>query len=71
MQSSDPRGYAHRLLCGPLQICFVGDEGFSALSARDPRGPELLEEAIAADGSVAWFKRQAEMEAKWGAQAAT
>jgi len=40
------------------EICFVGDEAFRELSAVDPQGDSLLEEALKADKSDEWFKRK-------------
>lgn len=37
------------------EICFVGDEAFGELSAIDPKGDALLQEAISADKSDEWF----------------
>uniref|UniRef100_A0A0P4WKA6 VOC domain-containing protein n=1 Tax=Scylla olivacea TaxID=85551 RepID=A0A0P4WKA6_SCYOL len=37
------------------EICFVGDEGFRQLSAVDPKGDELLNEAMEKDKSDEWF----------------
>ncbi|KAL1260586.1 hypothetical protein QQF64_008413 [Cirrhinus molitorella] len=39
------------------EICFVGDEAFRQLSAVDPKGNELLDEAMAADKSDEWFAK--------------
>ncbi|KAI2656188.1 Glyoxalase domain-containing protein 4 [Labeo rohita] len=39
------------------EICFVGDEAFRQLSAMDPKGNELLDEAMAADKSDEWFAK--------------
>lgn len=49
--------------CVGLQICFVGDEGFRELSARDPVADALLETGIAEDKSAAWAERRARIEA--------
>ncbi|EGD72430.1 juvenile hormone binding protein [Salpingoeca rosetta] len=57
---ADPDGY---------EICFVGDEAFRELSQVDPKADELLDKAMAADGSKEWYaKRQAYL-AKLDAQA--
>jgi len=40
------------------EICFVGAEGFDDLSQVDPKGDELLEEALEADKSKEWFARK-------------
>ncbi|XP_050732732.1 glyoxalase domain-containing protein 4-like isoform X1 [Eriocheir sinensis] len=37
------------------EICFVGDEGFRELSQVDPKGDELLTEAMEQDKSDEWF----------------
>lgn len=37
------------------EICFVGDEAFRELSKVDPNGDKLLDDAMAADQSNAWF----------------
>lgn len=37
----------------------MGDAGFRDLSQVDPAAPALLAEAIAADGSRAWYQRRA------------
>ncbi|KAK4300685.1 hypothetical protein Pmani_027138 [Petrolisthes manimaculis] len=37
------------------EICFVGDEGFRELSQVDPKGNELLNEAMEKDKSDEWF----------------
>uniref|UniRef100_A0A671PU24 Glyoxalase domain-containing protein 4-like n=1 Tax=Sinocyclocheilus anshuiensis TaxID=1608454 RepID=A0A671PU24_9TELE len=39
------------------EICFVGDEAFRQLSAVDPKGNDLLDEAMAADKSDEWFAK--------------
>ncbi|TRY94639.1 hypothetical protein DNTS_021556 [Danionella cerebrum] len=39
------------------EICFVGDEAFRKLSAVDPKGNELMDEAIVADKSDEWFAK--------------
>lgn len=39
------------------EICFVGDEAFRELSAMDPRGEALLDQAMAADKSDEWFAK--------------
>ncbi|XP_059187232.1 glyoxalase domain-containing protein 4 isoform X1 [Centropristis striata] len=39
------------------EICFVGDEAFRQLSMVDPKGNELLDEAMAADKSDEWFAK--------------
>ncbi|KAL7831638.1 hypothetical protein AOLI_G00291860 [Acnodon oligacanthus] len=39
------------------EICFVGDEAFRQLSAVDPNGNELLDQAMAADKSDEWFAK--------------
>lgn len=39
------------------EICFVGDEAFKSLSQVDPRGDELLIDAIARDNSDKWFEK--------------
>lgn len=38
------------------EICFVDSESFTLLSAVDPKADELLQKAIAEDGSDDWFK---------------
>lgn len=40
------------------EICFVGDEGFRELSQVDPKGDELLDEALEKDKSDEWFAKQ-------------
>ena len=40
------------------EICFVGDEGFKDLSAFDPLGEKLLEDAITEDKSNEWFAKK-------------
>jgi len=40
------------------EICFVGAEAFWELSQVDPRGNELLDEAIKVDKSDEWFKKK-------------
>nr|XP_045601513.1 glyoxalase domain-containing protein 4-like [Procambarus clarkii] len=40
------------------EICFVGDEGFRELSQVDPKGDELLNEAMKEDKSDEWFANQ-------------
>ena len=40
------------------EICFVGAEGFDDLSQVDPKGDELLEEAMEADKSKEWFAKK-------------
>jgi len=40
------------------EICFVGDEGFRDLSQVDPKGNELLQEAITNDKSDEWFNKK-------------
>ncbi len=53
------------------EICLVGDEGFRQLSAQDPAADALLEQALAADGSRAWYeKREAAIAAAEAAAAA-
>lgn len=37
------------------EICFVGEEGFRQLSQMDPKGEEMLTEAIDKDKSDEWF----------------
>lgn len=37
------------------EICFVGDEGFRELSQMDPKGDDLLDEAMEKDESDEWF----------------
>ncbi|CAN9510888.1 unnamed protein product [Ophioblennius macclurei] len=39
------------------EICFVGDEAFRQLSAVDPKGNELLDQAMAEDKSDEWFAK--------------
>ncbi|KAJ8280797.1 hypothetical protein GJAV_G00059070 [Gymnothorax javanicus] len=39
------------------EICFVGDEAFRELSAVDPRGEVLLDQAMVADKSDEWFAK--------------
>ena len=39
-------------------IFFVGDEGFRDLSQVDPKGNELLQEAISNDKSDEWFNKK-------------
>eukprot|EP00958_Prasinococcus_capsulatus_P019274 scaffold2357_cov399-Prasinococcus_capsulatus_cf.AAC.8 len=58
---ADPDGY---------EICFVGDEAFRELSQIDPEGPNLVAEAIAADGSDAYFEKKAQKAAARAAAAA-
>lgn len=41
------------------EICFVGDEGFRELSQVDPKGRELLAEAMANDKSDLWHEKKA------------
>ncbi|KAG2438183.1 hypothetical protein HXX76_005789 [Chlamydomonas incerta] len=50
------------------EICFVGEAGFSDLSRRDPAAGRLLDEAVAADDSAAWFRKRAEAEARMAAK---
>jgi catechol 2,3-dioxygenase-like lactoylglutathione lyase family enzyme len=53
------------------EICLVGDEGFRDLSALDPAAGALLDQAVAADGSKAWYeKREAAIAAAEAAAAA-
>lgn len=40
------------------EICFVGDEAFRQLSQVDPKGDELLNDAMAADKSSEWFAKR-------------
>lgn len=40
------------------EICFVGDEAFRQLSQVDPKGDELLNNAMAADKSSEWFAKR-------------
>jgi len=40
------------------EICFVGDEAFRELSQVDPRGDELLDEAMKKDKSAEWFAKK-------------
>ncbi|KAK8732269.1 hypothetical protein OTU49_006999 [Cherax quadricarinatus] len=40
------------------EICFVGDEGFRELSQVDPKGDELLNEAMKKDKSDEWFAKK-------------
>lgn len=40
------------------EICFVGDEGFRDLSQVDPKGEELLSEAMEKDKSNEWFLKK-------------
>ena len=40
------------------EICFVGQKGFEQLSKVDPKGNDLLEEAMAADKSDEWFEKR-------------
>jgi len=40
------------------EICFVGDEAFRELSQVDPRGEELLNEAMKKDKSAEWFAKK-------------
>lgn len=47
--AGDPDGY---------EICFVGDEAFRQLSKVDESADKLLDEAIANDKSVEWFKKK-------------
>lgn len=42
----------------PVQICFVGDDAFRELSQVDEAAPQLLGQAIAKDGSKAWFQER-------------
>ena len=37
------------------EICFVGDEAFRELSQVDPKGQQLLDEAIESDKSNEWY----------------
>lgn len=60
------------------EICFVGEEGFRELSARDPQGPALLAAAMEKDTSGQWWaerveylKKLDEQEAKEAQAAAT
>ena len=46
---ADPDGY---------EICFVGDTGFRDLSKVDPKGNELLDEAMEKDKSSEWFAKK-------------
>lgn len=39
------------------EICFVGDEAFRELSQTDPKGDQLLNDAMAADKSEEWFAK--------------
>ncbi|VUZ41944.1 unnamed protein product [Hymenolepis diminuta] len=39
------------------EICFVGDEAFRSLSQVDPKGDELLGDAMAKDNSDEWFEK--------------
>ncbi|CAK8692169.1 unnamed protein product [Clavelina lepadiformis] len=39
------------------EICFVGEEAFRELSQIDPKGNDLLNEAIAADKSNEWYSK--------------
>lgn len=39
------------------EICFVGDEAYRELSKFDPKGDELLKEAISKDDSDDWYKQ--------------
>lgn len=40
------------------EICFVGDEGFRALSQVDPRANELIEKSMLEDKSDEWFAKK-------------
>lgn len=40
------------------EICFVGEEGFADLSQVDPKGDQLLEEALKADKSKEWYAKK-------------
>ena len=40
------------------EICFVGDEGFKDLSQVDPKGDQLLADAMEADKSNEWYERK-------------
>ncbi|MCL4130197.1 UNVERIFIED_CONTAM: hypothetical protein GTU68_055208 [Idotea baltica] len=40
------------------EICFVGDEGFRELSQVDPKGDELMREAMKKDKSKEWFAQK-------------
>jgi len=40
------------------EICFVGDEAFRELSQVDPKGDELLNEAMKNDKSAEWFAKK-------------
>jgi len=40
------------------EICFVGDEAFRQLSQVDPKGDDLLNDAMAADKSSEWFAKR-------------
>jgi len=40
------------------EICFVGDEAFRQLSQVDPKADDLLEAALEADKSDAWFAKK-------------
>ena len=40
------------------EICFVGDEGFRALSAVDERAQQLLDDAVREDQSDAWHEKK-------------
>jgi len=40
------------------EICFVGNPAFDELSQVDPKGNQLLEEAIEKDKSDEWFKKK-------------
>ncbi|KAG2483180.1 hypothetical protein HYH03_017972 [Edaphochlamys debaryana] len=49
------------------EICFVGEAGFRDLSRRDSSAPRLLAEAMAGDGSGAWWAQRQEREARMAA----
>lgn len=44
------------------EICFVGEEGFSALSKVDPKSDDLLTKAMEADKSDEWFGKRKQRE---------
>lgn len=45
------------------EICFVGDETFRELSQVDPKGQQLLDDAMAADKSDEWFAEKGKTKA--------
>jgi len=46
------------------EICFVGDEAFRELSQVDPKGDQLLDDAMVADKSSEWFAKKNRVKAE-------